>query len=111
VVTALSCTETAVPFGSWQYAITPVIGANWRGTESTKSGTVTIGAGNLTLGQSTLGLAAFSGGSSPATLTGSLTGFASHEGITYRLDDSTSGATLAGSPAAADGSGNATVSV
>ncbi len=42
-----------------------------------------------------LGLAAFSGGSSPATLTGSLSGFASHEGITYRLDDSTSGTTLA----------------
>ena len=111
VVTALSCTETAVPFGSWQYTITPVIGANWRGTESTKSGTVTIGAGSLTLAQSTLGLAAFSGGSSPATLSGSLSGFASHEGITYRLDDSTSGTTLAGSPAAADGSGNATVSI
>ena len=111
VVTALSCTETAVPFGSWQYTITPVIGANWRGTESTKSGTVTIGAGSLTLAQSTLGLAAFSGGSSPATLSGSLSGFASHEGVTYRLDDSTSGTTLAGSPAAADGSGNATVSI
>jgi Chitobiase/beta-hexosaminidase C-terminal domain len=110
VVTALSCTETAVPFGSWQYTITPVI-ANWRGTESTKSGTVTIGAGSLTLAQSTLGLAAFSGGSSPATLSGSLSGFATHEGVTYRLDDSTSGTTLAGSPAAADGSGNATVSI
>jgi hypothetical protein len=111
IVTALSCTETAVPFGSWQYTITPVIGANWRGLESTKSGTVTIGAASLTLGQSTLGLAAFSGGSSPATLTGSLSGFASHEGVTYRLDDSTSGTTLAGSPAAADMSGNATVSI
>ncbi len=111
VVTALSCTETAVPFGSWQYTITPVIGVNWRGTESTKSGTVTIGAGSLTLAQSTLGLAAFSGGSGPATLSGSLSGFASHEGITYRLDDSTSGTTLAGSPATADGSGNATVSI
>jgi hypothetical protein len=111
VVTALSCTETAVPFGSWQYTITPVIGADWRGTESTKSGTVTIGAGSLILGQSTLGLAAFPGGSSPATLTGSLSGFASHEGITYRLDDSASGTTLAGSPAAADANGNATVSI
>jgi len=111
IVAALGCTETAVPFGSWQYTITPVIGTNWRGTESTKSGTVTIGAGSLTLGQSTLGLTAFSGGSSQATLTGSLSGFASNEGVTYRLDDSTSGTTLAGSPAAADGSGNATVSV
>ena len=111
IVTALSCTETAVPFGSWQYTITPMIGANWRGLESTKSGTVTIGAASLTLGQSMLGLAAFSGGSSPATLTGSLSGFASLEGITYRLDDATSGTTLGGSPAAADGSGNATVSI
>ena len=111
VVTALSCTETAAPFGSWQYTITPVIGANWRGAESTKSGTVTIGAGSLTLTQSTLGLAAFSGGSSPAALSGSLTGFASNEGITFRLDDSASGTTLAGSPAAADGGGNANVSI
>jgi len=92
VVAALSCTETGVPFGSWQYTITPVIGANWRGTESTKSGTVTIGAGSLTLAQTTLGLAAFGSGSSPATLTGSLSGFASNEGIAYRLDDSSSGA-------------------
>jgi hypothetical protein len=111
VVAALSCTETGVPFGTWQYTITPVIGANWRGTESTKSGAVTIGAASLTLAQSTLGLAAFGSGSSPATLAGSLSGFASHEGITYRLDDSMSSTTLAGSPAAADGSGNATVSV
>jgi hypothetical protein len=72
---------------------------------------VTICAGSLTLAQSTLGLAAFSGGSGPATLSGSLSGFASHEGITYRLDDSTSGTTVAGSPATADGSGNATVSI
>jgi hypothetical protein len=111
IVAALGCTETAVPFGSWQYTITPVIGTNWRGTESTKSGTVTIGAGSLTLGQSTLGLTAFSGGSSQATLTGSLSGFASNEGVTYRLDDSTSGTVLAGSPAATDASGNATVSI
>ena len=111
VVAALSCTETGVPFGSWQYTITPVIGANWRGTESTKSGTVTIGAGSLTLAQTTLGLAAFGSGSSPATLTGSLSGFASNEGITYRLDDSSSGTTLAGSPTTADSGGNASVSI
>jgi hypothetical protein len=111
VVSALSCTESGVPFGSWQYTITPVIGANWRGTESTKSGTVTIGAGSLTLAQTTLGLAAFGSGSSPATLIGSLSGFASNEGITYRLDDSTSGTVLAGSPSTADGGGGASVSI
>ena len=38
VVTALSCTETAVPFGSWQYTITPMIGANWRGRRARRAG-------------------------------------------------------------------------
>jgi hypothetical protein len=111
VLTGLSCTETAVPFGSWQYTITPVIGTNWRGVESTRSGAVTIGAATLTLDQSMLGLAAFGGGPTPAALTGSLAGFASNEGIAFRLDDPTTGTLLTGSPATADGSGNATVSI
>src|SRR6185312_419112 len=111
VITALGCTEIGVPFGSWQYTVTPVIGANWRGLESTKSGAVTIGAASLTLGPATLGLAAFGGGSSPAALTGTLGGFASSEAIAFRLDDSSTGTTLGGSPASADNSGNATVSV
>src|SRR5262249_43416250 len=83
VITSLTCTEYAVPFGSWQYTITPVKGVNWRGLESTKSGAVTIGAASLTLDQSTLNLADFGGGLSAATLTGSLTGFASNEGISF----------------------------
>ena len=110
-IAALTCTEGGVPFGSWQYTVTPVIGANWRGLESTKSGTVTIGAASLTLDRSTLGLTAFGGGSNAATLTGALSGFASNEGITFRLDDPSSGAVLSGSPAHADSSGNASVSV
>ena len=48
------------------------------------SGSVTIGAASMTLDQSTLGLADFNGGLDPATLTGSLTGFASNEGITFK---------------------------
>ena len=39
IVTALTCTETNVPGGSWQYTITPAAG-NWRGTESAKGSIV-----------------------------------------------------------------------
>jgi hypothetical protein len=110
VVAALSCTENAVPFGSWQYTITPVIGENWRGAESAKSGTVTVGAASLTLAPTALGPSAFGGGAN-ATLTGSLTGFSANEGITFRLDDATSGTMLSGTPAQVNAGGNAGVSI
>jgi Bacterial Ig-like domain/Bacterial Ig domain len=110
-IPGLTCTEYAVPFGSWQYTITPVKGANWRGLESPKSGAVTVGAASLTLDQSTLDLADFGGGLSDAALTGSLAGFASDEGITFKLDDPSSGTTLSGSPANANGSGSTSVSI
>ena len=35
-INALTCTESGVPFGSWQYTITPAA-SNWRGPESAKS--------------------------------------------------------------------------
>ena len=110
-ITALTCTEYAVPFGNWKYTVTPVKGDNWRGLESLKSGAVTIGAASMVLDQSTLGLADFNGGLDPAALTGSLTGFAANEGITFKLDDATIGSTLSGSPATADGTGDAAVSI
>ena len=37
----LSCIENGVPNGSWQYTVTPALN-NWRGSESTKSSTVTV---------------------------------------------------------------------
>ena len=39
VIAALSCTESNVAAGSWQYTITPAAGS-WRGSESAKSATV-----------------------------------------------------------------------
>lgn len=40
-ITTLSCVESGVPAGSWQYTVTPAT-ANWRGAESAKSSTVTV---------------------------------------------------------------------
>lgn len=41
-IAATTCTEQNVPAGSWKYAVTPVIGVNWRGAESLKSNTVVM---------------------------------------------------------------------
>ncbi len=38
----LTCVETGVVAGSWQYTVTPAAGTNWRGPESPKSAVVVV---------------------------------------------------------------------
>jgi hypothetical protein len=40
-IVGLTCTESSVPSGTWQYTVTPAT-ANWRGPESPKSAVVTV---------------------------------------------------------------------
>jgi hypothetical protein len=98
-ITTQSCTETSVPGGGWRYAVTPVFASHWRGEVSARSGEVSIGTATLALAKTTFGAPL------PATTTGSVTGFAHGEAISYTLN----GATIAGSPATADATGAATI--
>ncbi len=98
---ATGCTETGVPPGQWKYTVTPVIATNWRGAESLKSGAVTVAAATLTLAKTLFGAPL------PQNTTGSIAGFAALEGVTYRLDSSTS---TAGSPSSVGSTGTATIS-
>jgi hypothetical protein len=109
-VTGLSCTETQVPPGSWKYAITPVIGTNWKGLEGTLSGAISVGAETFSISNSPFNNAAFTGTPATATATGPIGGFAANEGLNFRLD-STSGPVLAGTPASVATNGSASASV
>jgi hypothetical protein len=40
-IAVLTCTESGVPSGTWQYTVTPAT-ANWRGPESAKSAVVSV---------------------------------------------------------------------
>ena len=104
-ITALTCTEAAVPAGSWRYSVTPRQGL-WRGTESAHSTAVTVPAAALTL--STAYVPA-----GPATVTGTISNFVPGQTVTYRLDNATTGTVLSGSitPSPVPASGTATVSV
>lgn len=88
-VTGLTCTETAVPAGSWTYAVRPLV-QKWTGAAGTASSAVTIGAAALALGTSSFTAL-------PATPSGSVTGFAGSETVTMRLD-ATDGTVLTTSP-------------
>jgi len=91
--------------GRWEYTVTPKQGS-WLGAEGGRSGAVSVGTSSFTLSSSTIA-------SLPAVLSGSLTLFASGEHVTFRLDDPSTGASLAGSttPDPIPSNGSATVSV
>jgi hypothetical protein len=106
VVTGLTCTEAAVPPGSWKYSVTPLRGP-WTGGEGVKSATVVVGSPTLSWTSST------SITSLPTTLTGTLSNYVTGETVSFRLDDPVSGTVLSGStsPASIPASGSASFSV
>ncbi len=102
-VASLSCVEDDVPPGNWEYTITPSVGS-WRGSESLLSGIVSVGAATMGVNGSPFGNAAFT--PAFATTTGSISGFAGSEGVSYRLDAATA---LTGSPSAVGTNGAAAI--
>jgi hypothetical protein len=105
-IAGLTCTEAAVPPGSWKYAITPKQGL-WIGTEGATSTTATVASPSLTWTSSTTMT------SLPATLTGTLASYVTGETVTFRLDDASSGTVLTGSisPTPVPTSGSVSLSV
>jgi hypothetical protein len=106
-ITALTCTEMAVPAGTWRYTVTPVL-QSWRGAESSQSSAVTVGSPALSLGSSTVS-------SFPTTLTGQITNFVDGQTVSFRLDDPTTGQSLSGSispnPVPANGTTSVSVTI
>ena len=60
-IAAFSCIESGVPNGSWKYTVTPVVGANWQGLESTKSAAVTVNV-DTTAPTNSISLSSVTGG-------------------------------------------------
>jgi hypothetical protein len=106
VISTRTCTESAVPPGTWRYAVAPRLGA-WQGPYGPPSADVTVAAPSLTLDNPTT-ITQF-----PSQLTGSLASFIPGQSVTVRLDDPTTGTVLPSSLAPAtvpaDGKANLTV--
>ncbi len=105
-VSGLSCTEAAVPAGTWRYSVTPKQ-AGWVGSESQPSSAVTVQAPSLTISSPTTLT------SLPQTLSGSIAGFVGGQTVSFRLDDPSTGTPLSGSisPSPVPASGGASASV
>lgn len=88
-VSGLSCTEVAVPPGTWTYAISPKH-HGWVGPEGPESIEVTVDPPSLGLDPPTT-LATL-----PSVLTGAVASFATGETIVFRLDDPDTGPVLSG---------------
>jgi len=107
-INVLTCTEAAVPSGSWYYRITPKH-LNWLGTAGPASATVIVAAPSLTFASATTITAL------PAAKTGTIDSFVTGETVTWRLDNATTGTVLVGSvvpsPVPASGTSNISVTI
>ena len=88
-ISGLSCTERAVPSGSWTYSV-KAHQSVWSGPESDKSGAVTVGSPSMAITSGT------PVNSLPGAIGGTLSNFVTGQSVTFRLD-SQSGQTLTGS--------------
>jgi hypothetical protein len=104
-ITALSCTESSVPAGTWTYTVTPLL-YSWMGAESPASSAVAIQPPGLSITSATTVT------SLPATVSASLTGYIAGQTVTFKLDSAT-GTTLTAtlSPTSIPASGAATATI
>jgi hypothetical protein len=105
-VAALTCTEAAVPAGAWTYTVTPKQ-AGWLGAESPRSAPAAVAAASFSITSGTPVT------SLPSSVSGPLSGYATGETLTFRLDDPNAGTVLTGSmvPGSIPASGTAAASV
>jgi hypothetical protein len=105
-ISGLTCTEAAVPSGTWRYTVTPVQGA-WTGSESSQSSSVAVQSPGLSFTSSTTVT------SLPATLNANLTNLVPGQAVTFRLDDQNTGTVLSStlSPTTVPASGAVTATV
>lgn len=100
-----ACVETAVPAGTWRYAVVPRAGTAWRGAEGSASAPATVAPAAL------LPTPSLVGGPLPRTVAVAVSGFDPQEQVTFRLDDAAAGVALLASSATADAEGTATAAV
>ncbi len=105
-VAATSCTEAAVPAGTWRYTVQPRQG-NWTGVESGLSSPVTVTGPSLSV-TSGSPVAAL-----PGTVNAALSAFATGQTVTYRLDDAVTGTLLTATttPSTIPAGGGATAAI